>query len=171
MRTSQIIKAASALIAGIFITFSQAHDANVAMFGLLIISAGWFLASLVLVLKNINPIINGFLLLATAGMAWYAISFEPNNATTMAWILLQSWGFFGAIAEIIFALRAPKRSAPRRDHFINAVLALGLFISQISITAAADSVSHVGFFGAYAVILSVHLGIAAASPAAPAAKA
>ena len=171
MRTSQIIKAASAFIAGIFITFSQVHDANVAMFGLLLISAGWFLASLFLILKNINPVFNGLLMLATSAMAWLAVSFEANNATTMAWILLQSWGLLGAIVELIFALRSEKKSAQRRDYFINAALALGLFVSQISITAAADSVSHVGFFGAYATILGVHLGIAAASPSTTKAKA
>jgi hypothetical protein len=164
VKNSLIIKAAAALIAGIYITFSQAHDANVAMFGLLIISAGWFLASIILVLKNINPILNGLLILSTAAMAWLAVSFAANDATTMAWILLEAWGFFGAIFESIFAFRAQKKSALRRDHLINAGLATGLFISQISITAANDSVSHVGFFGAYAAILGVHLGISAASP-------
>ena len=171
MRISLILKAAFAFVAGLFITFSQAHDANVAMLGLVMISAGWFLASLFLILKNINPIINGLLMLATAAMAWFAVSFEANNATTMAWILLQSWGLFGAVVELLLALRAEKKSAHRRDSFINAGLALGLFVSQISITAAADSVSHVGFFGAYAIILAVHLGITAASPSAQAAKA
>lgn len=164
MRASLIIKAAAAFIAGIYITFSQAHDANVAMFGLLIISAGWFLASIISVLKNSNPILNGVLILATAAMAWLAVSFEANNATTMAWILLEAWALFGAIFELIFALRAQKKSAIRRDYLINAGLALGLFVSQVSITAAADSVSHVGFFGAYAAILGVHLAIASASP-------
>lgn len=164
MKISLIIKAAAAFIAGIYITFSQAHDANVAMFGLLVISAGWFLASIYLVLKNINPVLNGLLILATAAMAWLAVSFEANNATSMAWILLESWGFFGAIIELIFAFRSKKKTAVRRDHMINAGLAAGLFISQISITAASDSVSHVGFFGAYAAILGVHLGISSASP-------
>ncbi len=168
MRISLIIKAAAAFIAGLFITFSQAHDANVAMFGLLIISAGWFLASLFLILKNSNPIFNGLLVLASAAMAWYSMGFDANGTTTWAWILLEAWGLFGAIAELISALRSKTKSADRRDHFISAALALGLFISQISITAAADSVSHVGFFGAYAIILAVHLGIAAASPQAKA---
>lgn len=163
MRLSLILKAAFAFVAGIFITFSQAHDANVAMFGLLLICAGWFLASLFLILKNINPVINGILILATAAMAWLATSFDANNATSMAWILLQSWGLFGALVELLLALRTDKKSALRRDYFINSGLALTLYISQIAITAP-DPVSHVGFFGAYAIILSVHLGISAASP-------
>jgi hypothetical protein len=171
MRISLIIKAAAAFIAGIFITFSQAHDASVAMLGLLIVSAGWFLGSLILIIKNSNPVFNGLLMLASAGMAWYSTGFDANGATTAAWILLEAWAFFGAIAELIFALRSKKKSAERRDHFISAALALGLLISQISITKASDSVSHVGFFGAYAIILAVHLGLSAFSPTATKAKA
>lgn len=164
MRISLIIKSAAALIAGIFITFSQAHDANVAMFGLIILSSGWFLASIFEVLKNQKPFLNGFLILASAAMAWSAVSFEANNATTRAWILLEAWGFFGAIVEIIFALRAVKKSSVRRDHLISAALAFGLFVSQVSITAASDSVSHVGFFGAYAILIAVHTALISASP-------
>lgn len=166
MRISQIIKAASAFIAGIFITFSQAHDANVAMIGLAIMSAGWLVGSVISVLKNQNPYLNGIVFLGACAMIYYALSFEPNNATTMAWILLLAWGLFGALAELIFALRAEKKSAARRDYLINTVLAIGLFAAQASITKASDSVSHVGFFGAYAILLAVHLGISASSPSA-----
>jgi hypothetical protein len=171
LRSSLIIKAAAAFTAGIYITFSQAHDASVAMLGLLIISAGWFLASIILVLKNSNPILNGVLILATAAMAWLTVSFEANNATTMAWILLETWGLFGAIFELIFALRAQKNSSAHRDHLISAGLAAGLLVSQVSITAASDSVSHVGFFGAYASILAVHLALSAFSPSTAQSKA
>jgi hypothetical protein len=171
MRISLIIKAAAAFIAGIFITFSQAHDANVAMFGLLIISAGWFLASLFLILKNSNPIMNGLLVLASAAMVWYSTGFDANGATTFAWILLEAWAFFGTIAELVFALRSKKKSAERRDHLISAALALGLLFAQVSITKASDSVSHVGFFGAYAIILAMHLALSAFSPAATKTKA
>lgn len=171
MRTAQIVKASAAFAAGIFITFSQAHDANVAMIGLAIISAGWSVASLIDVIKNRNPFLSGFVFLAAGAMIYYALSFEANNATTLAWILLQSWGLFGAIAEVVFAMRHKPKTPQRRDYLISAGLALGLYLSQISITAASDSVSHVGFFGAYAVLLAVHLGITAASPAAPKTKA
>ena len=164
MRISQIIQASAAFIAGIFITFSQAHDADVAMLGLLIVSAGWFLAAIIAVLKNQSTVLNSVVFLGSAAMAWLSVSFDANNATTMAWILLMAWALFGAIFELIFALRAGKKSGARRDHLISAVLAIGLLISQASITAASDSVSHVGFFGAYAVILAVHLGISSASP-------
>lgn len=164
MRISQIIQASAAFIAGIFITFSQAHDADVAMLGLLIVSAGWFLAAIIAVLKNQSTVLNSLVILGSAAMAWMSVSFDANNATTMAWILLMAWGLFGAIFELIFALRANKKSVARRDHLINSVLAIGLFAAQAAITKASDSVSHVGFFGAYAIILAIHLGIAAASP-------
>jgi hypothetical protein len=146
----QIIQAAAAFVAGIFITFSQVHDANIGMYGLAIISVGWCIAAIVAITKR------------------NAIIFNANNATSSAWILIQSWGLFGALAELYLAIRQGKGSAQRRDHFINAGLAAALVVALALVTDAGDSVSRVGFFGAYAVILAVHLGIAAASPKAKA---
>lgn len=164
MKFSLIIKAAAAFAAGIYITFSQAHDANLAMSGLVIIASGWFIAAAISALRKQNPILSVFVIVASASMVRFATSFEANNATTMAWILLETWAIFVALVEIISALRAAKKSSARRDHLISAGLAAALYVSQILITAASDSVSHVGFFGAYAIILGVHLGISAASP-------
>lgn len=164
MRIVQAVQAFFAFVAGIFITFSQAHDADVAMLGLLLLAAGWFLASVIAIIKNLSPILHGVVFVGAAVMGYSAISFDANNATTLAWILLMAWGSFGAIFELIFALRSTKQSPARRDHLISGALAIGLVISQASITAASDSVSHVGFFGAYAAILGVHLGISASSP-------
>ena len=164
MRPVQIIQASTALIAGLLITFSQKHDADVAMLGLLIMSAGWVVASAVSVIKRQSIILHSIVAIGAMAMIAYSQSFVANEATTMAWILLMSWALFGAIFEIIFALRAPKKSHERRDFFISAALAILLFAAQASVTKASDSVSHVGFFGAYAILLAVHLGIAAASP-------
>jgi hypothetical protein len=164
MRITQIIQGATALIAGLLITFSQKHDADVAMLGLLIMSAGWVVASAVAVIKKQSMILHSIVAIGAMAMIAYSQSFVANEATTRAWILLMSWGFFGAILEIIFALRAAKKSDERRDYLINAALALLLVVAQIAITKASDSVSHVGFFGAYAILLAVHLGVAAASP-------
>jgi hypothetical protein len=120
----QIIQAAAAFVAGIFITFSQVHDANIGMYGLAIISVGWCLAAIVAITRSKAIIFNAFIALASAAMIWFALSFDANNATTNAWILIQSWGFFGALAELYLAIRQGKGSAQRRDHLINAGLAL-----------------------------------------------
>ncbi|WP_296631001.1 hypothetical protein [Rhodoluna sp.] len=164
MRISQIIQASAALVAGLLITFSQKHDAQVAMLGLLILSIGWVLASAVAVFKRQSIILHSIVAIGAMAMIAYSQSFVANEATTQAWILLMSWGLFGAILELIFALRAGKKTIDRRDFLINSGLAIFLLLSQISITDAADSVSRVGFFGAYAILLAVHLGISAASP-------
>ena len=164
MKLSIIVKAAAALVAGIFITFSQVHDANLAMSGFAIIASGWFIAASISALRKQNPILSVVVIVASALMVRFATSFDANNATTMAWVLLEAWAIFVALIEIISALRATKKSSARRDHLISAGLAAGLFVSQILITAASDSVSHVGFLGAYAIILGVHLGITSASP-------
>lgn len=163
MRISLITRTAAAFIAGIFITFSQAHDANVAMLGLLIISAGWFLSTLFLILENQNRIVNGLIMLATGAIAWLSVSVDANASTAWAWLLLQAWALFAVATELHFANRAAKKSAARRDQVISAALAAALLAAQLLIDPA-DSVSHVGFFGAYAIILAVHLGISSASP-------
>lgn len=160
----QIIQATAAFVAGIFITFSQVHDAKIGMYGLAIISVGWCIAAIVAITKRNAIIFNAFIALASAAMIWFALSFDANNATTNAWILIQSWGSFGALAELYLAIRQGKGTAQRRDHFINSGLAAALVVALALITDASDSVSRVGFFGAYAIILAVHLGIAAASP-------
>ena len=164
MRITQIIQASAALVAGLLITFSQKHDADVAMLGLFILSIGWVLASAVAVLKRQSIILHSVVAIGAMAMIAYSQSFVANEATTRAWILLMSWGLFGAILELIFALRAPRKSDARRDFLINSALAFLLLFAQVAITKASDSVSHVGFFGAYAILLAVHLGVAAASP-------
>jgi hypothetical protein len=70
----------------------------------------------------------------------------------------------GAFTEVILALSAKPRSGRRRDHLISAGLAAAFGLTQV-LTPVNDSVTHVGFLGAYAVILSVHLGLSVLSPA------
>lgn len=164
MKYPLIIKAAAAFSAGIYITFSQAHDAKVAMLGLVIVAAGWFIASTISAIRKQNPILSVFVIILSAAMVRFATSFDAINETATAWTLLEAWGVLIAISEIFFAQRAAKKSSARRDHLISAGLSIGLVVSQISITTASDSVSHVGFFGAYAILLAVHLAISSATP-------
>jgi len=168
VRLTQIIQAAAALSAGLFVTFAQAHDARAGMLALLILSIGWFAAAVVSVARGRAVLINIVVGAGAAAMAWLSQSFEANNATTFAWALLSSWAFFGTLAEVLLGLLHKQH---RRDHFISAGLAALLYIAFIAITSASDSVSRVGFFGAYAMLLAVHLGISAATPKASQAEA
>lgn len=139
------------------------HDENIAMFGLIILSAGWFLSTMFLILDNQNKIVNGLIMLATASMAWLAVSFDANDSMAWAWQLLEVWAVFCVATELYFAKESSKKSAERRDHLISAGLAVALLVAQLLI-GTSDAVSHVGFFGAYAIFLAVHLGISSASP-------
>lgn len=170
-RTVATVQAASAFVAGILITFSQAHDAAVGMIALAIVSIAWAGSlgwAAIADKKASGRIFRAVIAVSSAVMAVLAIQAatvsQPDaEQINWAWALLVSWGFAGAIAEVISALFAKPGSIRRRDHLISAGLAAGLGISQF-LTPASDPVTHVGFFGAYAVILAVHLGISVLSP-------
>lgn len=170
------IQAVSAFAAGILITFSQSHGAAVGMIALAVISVGWAVAfawSAIADKKSHGRIYRSVLAIGSLAMAYFAgqsaLLFGTDSRNEIeqgiwAWILIGAWGIFGALAEVILSLFAKPGSVRRRDHQINAALATGLGLSQF-LTPISDAVTHVGFFGAYAVILSVHLGLAVLSPA------
>lgn len=168
MRIPLAIQATSALAAGIFITFSQVHDTSTAVIGLLVLSAGWFVASIVSASKvygNPGFILHTVIAASAALMAVLALVFNGMAQPFLIWVLIAHWGFYDALTQAIFARKAQAKSSTRRDHAISAGLGLLLYISQLTILLLGnDPVSQVGFFGAYAVILGVHLGITAASP-------
>lgn len=169
MRIHQAIQATTALAAGIFITFSQVHDSSTALIGLLVLCAGWLAASVTTAIKNFGEPGTSVHIVVAGGtilMAILAILTANSPIYFGTWLLLAHWGFYGAVIEAIFAKQAPAKTPARRDHLISMALGLGLYLSQaIIMIAGNDPVSQVGFFGAYAVIIGVHLGIAAASPA------
>lgn len=170
------IQAVAAFVAGILITFSQSHGAAVGMVALAIISVGWAIAfgwSAIADKKSRGRVFRAIIAAASAAMAVFAIqiafaltveSQKLVELTDWAWGLLAAWGLAGAATEAILALFAKPSSARRRDHLISAGLAAAFGLTQF-FTPSNDSVTHVGFLGAYAVILSVHLGLSVLSPA------
>jgi hypothetical protein len=173
-------QAVSAFIAGILITFSQSHSAAVGMIALALISLGWAAAFGLSVLrdkKRRGIVFRIFVGLGSLAMLALSIAqlvqlsavgnSDRFDLIFTAWLLIGAWGFFGTLAEVILAIYAKPGSSRRRDHLISAVLATGLGVSQ-SIAGLSDSVSHVGFLGAYAIFVAVHLGISVASPTAKA---
>lgn len=162
------IQAAVAFSVGILITFSQAHNDYVANLGLLILSIGWAVAN---VLASFNSKLGKqalfsrlFIAIASFAMAIFAANLLQMPKDQVGINLVYFWGLFGTIAELNFARLEQRKSAERRDSLISAGLALGLFLAQ-QFAPIADIVGRVGFFGAYAVILAVHLGLTAATPA------
>mgnify|MGYP000665015606 CR=1 FL=1 len=166
------IQAIAAFVAGILITFSQSHSANVGMVALAIMSIGWALAFAWSAIKDktvYGRIGKGLIVAASSAMAILAIGLagsirDGEPQITGPWPLLISWGLAGAFTEVILALSAKPGSGRRRDHLISAGLAAAFGLTQF-FTPSNDSVTHVGFLGAYAVILSVHLGLSVLSPA------
>lgn len=166
------IQATAAFAAGILITFSQSHSASVGMVALAIMSIGWAFAFAWSAIKDktvYGRIGKGLVVAASSAMAILAIALagtirEDEPQITGPWPLLISWGLAGAFAEVILALSAKPGSGRRRDHLISAGLAAAFGLTQV-LTPVNDSVTHVGFLGAYAVILSVHLGLSVLSPA------
>lgn len=174
------IQAIAAFAAGILITFSQSHGAAIGMVALAIVSVGWAIAfgwSAIVDKKSRGRVFRAIISVASVAMAVFAIqSFAslagvsgqvPIEKEAWAWGLLESWGFAGALTEVILALFSKPGSIRRRDHLISAGLAGGLGLTQF-FTPVDDAVTHVGFFGAYAVILAVHLGLSVLSPTAKA---
>lgn len=166
MRISQAISAAAALAAGIFITFSQAHDSTTALLGLLILSGGWVVAYFLLIAKSFgqpSTVQNLVVLIVAATIALLSI-WATNQVALVAWILLMAWGAFTAVSQIPAIKATSAKSPERREHLITAGLGAALFFVQLIVhLTAVDPVTQVGFFGAYAVLLGVHQGISAAS--------
>jgi hypothetical protein len=176
------IQAVSAFIAGILITFSQSHNADIGMIALIVMSIGWVIAfgwagyakkeirarvfRFVIAVASAAMIPVAFATLSNIGGSSAPIEGTPEE---YAWGLLASWGYLGAIVELILAFYGKPGSSRRRDHFISAGLAALLGVAQ-TVTPTSDAVTHVGAFGAYAVILAVHLGLVAMSPAKKAGK-
>lgn len=80
---------------------------------------------------------------------------DPNVLWFLSLVIL--------FAITVALLEIKKRT---RDSQLTVVINFG-FIAALAISTALtglDPVAFVGFFGAYAIILSVHLGIAAATP-------
>jgi hypothetical protein len=80
--------------------------------------------------------------------------------------LVTGWAIIAGAFELYQARRAGFKTTPGRDLLINS--SFSLLLAILFLLAPLDIVSQVGFFGAYLMMTGVHIGIAAASPAAKA---
>jgi hypothetical protein len=80
--------------------------------------------------------------------------------------LVTGWAIIAGAFELYQSRRAGFRTTAGRDLLINACFSL--LLAVLFLLAPLDIVSQVGFFGAYLMMSGVHIGIAAASPAAKA---
>ncbi len=166
MRITQAIQAASAIIAGIFITFSQIHDALIGNIGITFLAIGFAVSSAILIAKNESRITNIIKFVFYAAVIVFAIVLIVQLDQIWFYGLMFIWPFVNGFFEVGKLFTAKPGSVERKDSALNAVINFGLIVA-VSISgfvAGIDPVAFVGFFGAYAIILGVHLGISSASP-------
>jgi hypothetical protein len=163
LRTTLWIQTAVLFAVGIFITFSQVHNAIIGNLGLMFVALGFATAATIEVLKtkgtgksngssSLQVIVFG--VIATA-----AIVFAAGNDIVSFLILVIAFAVFNGLLEL-------KKVSVQKESKLSAFIHFGL-VAVLGISGALtglDPVAFVGFFGAYAVILAVHLGITAASP-------
>ena len=166
MRITQAIQAASAIIAGIFITFSQIHDALIGNIGITILAVGFAVSSAILIAKNESRITNIIKFVFYAAVIIFAIVLIVQLDQIWFYGLMFIWPFVNGFFEVGKLFTAKPGSVERKDSALNAVINFGLIVA-VSISGfvtGIDPVAFVGFFGAYAIILGVHNGISSATP-------
>lgn len=167
MRSTLWIQTAFLFAVGIFITFSQIHNAIIGNLGLMFVALGFATAATIEVLKTklsgkSSDKSNGSAILQVlifGAIATAAIVFAASNNIVSFLVLVISFAVFNGLLEL-------KKVSVQKESKLSAFIHFGL-VAALVISGALtglDPVAFVGFFGAYAVILSVHLGITAASP-------
>jgi hypothetical protein len=166
MRATSAIQAAAAIVAGVFITFSQIHDALIGNIGIAILAIGFAISSAILISKNESRITNIIKLVFYVGVIAFAAILIAQLDQLWFYGLMFIWPFVNGFFEVGKLFTAKPGTVERKDSALNAVINFGLIVA-VSISgfvAGIDPVAFVGFFGAYAIILGVHLGISSASP-------
>jgi hypothetical protein len=163
LRSTLWIQTAVLFAVGIFITFSQVHNAIIGNLGLMFVALGFATAATIEVLKtkgtgksNGNDSLQ---VIVFGAIATAAIVFAAGNDIVSFLILVIAFAVFNGLLEL-------KKVSVQKESKLSAFIHFGL-VAVLGISGALtglDPVAFVGFFGAYAVILAVHLGITAATP-------
>lgn len=168
MRWINASRAAVSFVIGIFITFSQSHEASIGLLALGLFGIGYAVANGVttsvfgkglLAIENMPLTISAF----TIGLLALLVPAANPGAQHAAFIfLVTGWALVSGSFELYLARRAGFKSQNGRETLINSVFSL--LLGVLFLIAPLDVVSAVGFFGAYLIMSAVHLGIAAGSP-------
>ncbi|MGY6498746.1 MAG: hypothetical protein ACXIUP_11020 [Microcella sp.] len=159
-----IARAIPAIVVGLVITFTPDHSATMGL-----ISLGMFAAvsAVVLVMTAVRlgdgePVRSLHRGLAVIAAIVSAASFAlvaglDGNLLPFLLLALGAYGVFAGAYEVVWGLRHRGLSPLARDGI---TVGAGTVILALILVAVGDSVSAVGFFGAYAVIVGVYLVIA-----------
>ncbi len=166
-RIALAARAGISLAVGLFVTFSQSHGAELGLLALGIFGLSFAvlngLASAVFQ-KGMAAIQNVPLVVVALLIGIFALS--ASNDELAFKFLVTGWAIIAGAFELFQSRRAGFKTAEGRDLLINSCFSL--LLAVLFLLAPLDIVSQVGFFGAYLMMSGVHIGIAAASPAAKA---
>ena len=175
MKLNLGLKAAIALATGIFITFMQIHDQAIGLIALTFLALGWAAANLLAIFlsKNRISILESVPLIVIQAIfgvialnSEIAIVQEPGTQILQFspfLVLVITWGFLSGAYDVWQAQLVGAKTGHGRDYLISA--GLNFVLAAIFLIPGLDIVSAVGFLGAYSVLMGVHLGIWAATPA------
>jgi uncharacterized membrane protein HdeD (DUF308 family) len=158
------IRALVSLGVGIFITFNQDHSARSGLIALAIFGIGLVISGAVEAFADRESSSVEILPLATLALIIGSLAiFVTSEAELGFKLLVSTWGILAGAFELYLARRNGFRTQLGRDYLISSIMALAL--GALFMVAPLDTVSMVGFFGAYAVMSGVHLGISATTVA------
>ncbi|MFM5905928.1 MAG: hypothetical protein ACKORF_07520 [Micrococcales bacterium] len=169
MRIPLALRAALSLALGLVITFKQDHSAHL---GLKVLAAyGLGIAAIAVVTAVLGR--TSFAAIEAIPVAVVAsvigvlaiLANDTNEAPIYDRFnnLVAAWGLISGVYELYLARRAGFRTISGKDSLLSSVLALALGVLFLLEPIRMDITTGVGFLGAYLVMSSVHLGIAAAS--------
>lgn len=156
------IRPIAALPVGLFITFSQAHGPDIGLITFLIYALLLTLGFVFLSRIEVSQLPLGIAAGVSAVLAGVALTQTGDGLLALYLSVVGFWATITAIYELYLARRAGWSERAGRDFLISSILTFGLAL--LFLVANLDSVSAVGFFGAYLILIGVHWGIAAAGP-------
>ena len=158
-----LLRAAPLLVAGLVITFTADHSARLGLLALGLLGAA-LAATLgfpALGLPRDEPLRGLHATLAGLALATGAVALLRLDAGLPFLLVIASgWAVLSGAVELVWGIRHRTRHAVARDAIVvgGATLALAVVLASV-----ADSISAVGFLGAYAIVVGVFLVIAALS--------
>ena len=166
MRLHLGLRAIVSLPLGLFITFFQAHGPDVGLIMLAAFCGAMALGNLAFLLSKQQTMQDASSTLGYLPVLFLSLFglFQPDEVFLA--LFVSGVALLGLLTAAFEGYRAKSlgiSSRDGRDLLISALIALALGL--MFLIANLDSVSAVGFFGAYLILFGVHWGIASATPA------
>lgn len=159
-----IARAIPAILVGLLITFTPDHSASL---GLIALGAFGVASAIVLTITStrlaggepLRALHRGLAVITAvvSAAAFALVGFLDGDLLAFLLLALGAYGVFAGAFELAWGLRHRGRSPYSRDGI---TVGGATIILALILVAVGDSVSAVGFFGAYAVIVGVYLVIA-----------